>query len=209
MHEKPYLVNQYLIKTLKMYQDVAIIIPARLASTRLPRKMLLPIGNLALIEHTYQRALEADVGTVYVATDSAEIGALIENMGGRYIMTREDCAKGSDRVHEALQFIPHRNEIKYVVNIQGDMPVLDPRVIRQVIEYLKSSNFDIVTPVTRVGIDVASSSGNVKVVVDRHNRALYFSRGMIPHGASEWFYHIGIYGFRIEALEKFVALPES
>lgn len=192
-----------------MYKDVAIIIPARLASTRLPGKMLLPIGDCTLIEHTYKRALEADVGTIYVATDSEKIAEVISGLGGLYIMTSENCAKGSDRVYEALQAIPHKEDIKYVINIQGDMPFLDPEIIKQVIDKLKNSDLDIVTPLAKVGRDIASSPSNVKAVVDSRDRALYFSRQMIPHDAEEYWYHVGIYGFRIEALEKFVRLPES
>lgn len=192
-----------------MYHDVAIIIPARLKSTRLPTKMLLPIGDCTLIEHAYRRALESDVGTIYVATDSTEIAEVIKGLGGKFIMTSEHCAKGSDRVYEALQMIPNKNEIKYVVNIQGDMPFLNPLVVQQVITKLKNSTFDIVTPLAKVGHDVASSHSNVKAVVDSNGRALYFSRQMIPHDADEYWYHVGIYGFRVEALEKFARLPES
>lgn len=192
-----------------MYKDVAIIIPARLGSTRLPRKMLLPIGDCTLIEHTYKRALEADVGTIYVATDSEEIAAIIAKSGGKYIMTSLDCTKGSDRVYEALQAIPNKEDIRYVINIQGDMPFLDPNIVRQVIDALKNSDFDIITPLAKVGNDIASSPSNVKAVVDSNGRALYFSRQMIPHDADEYWYHVGIYGFRLEALEKFVRLPES
>lgn len=192
-----------------MYKDVAIIIPARLGSTRLPNKMLLPIGDCTLIEHAYKRALEADVGTIYVATDSKEIASVIERLGGKCIMTSADCAKGSDRVYEAVQAIPNKENIRYVINIQGDMPFLDPNIVKQVIDKLKNSDFDIVTPITKVGRGIASSMSNVKAVVDSSNRALYFSRQMIPHYAEEYWYHVGIYGFRIEALEKFVRLPES
>jgi 3-deoxy-manno-octulosonate cytidylyltransferase (CMP-KDO synthetase) len=192
-----------------MYSDVAIIIPARIGSTRLPGKMLMPIGDCSLIEHTYKRAMESSVGDIYVATDSEEIASVITKLGGKYIMTREDCPSGSDRVYEALRAMEHKDRIKYVVNIQGDMPFLDPNIIKQVIQKLKTNNFDIVTPLAKVGLDVASSFSNVKAVVDNNDRALYFSREAIPHNAKEFWYHVGIYGFMIESLQKFVELPVS
>ncbi len=192
-----------------MYSDVVIIIPARIGSTRLPDKMLLPIGDCSLIEHTYQRAVESGASDIYVATDSEEIATVITKLGGKCIMTRADCPKGSDRVYEALQSISNKDKIKYVVNIQGDMPFLDPNIIKQVINTLKSNKFDIVTPVAKVGLDVASSASNVKVVVDSNDKAMYFSRSPIPYNATEYWYHVGIYGFSVAALQKFVELPIS
>ena len=191
------------------HSDVAFIIPSRIGSTRLPNKALAAIGGKSMIEHVIARINAGSVNNLYVATDSEKIVEKVKTTGGIAIMTSEDCLTGSDRVYEAFKKIPNNDKIKYIINVQGDMPFVDYRVLKQIIDKLKNSDFDIVTPVVMVGSDIASKSSNVKVVVDINDKALYFSRSVIPHGAEEFLYHVGIYGYRAEALEKFVKLKET
>ena len=191
------------------HSDVAFIIPSRIGSTRLPNKALADIGGKSMIEHVIARINIGSVNNLYVATDSEKIAEKVRIAGGIAIMTSEDCLTGSDRVYEAFQKIPYNDKIKYIINVQGDMPFVDYRVLRQIIDKLKSSDFDIVTPVAVVGSDIANSSSNVKVVADINYKALYFSRSVIPHGAEEFLYHVGIYGYKAEALEKFVKLKAT
>jgi 3-deoxy-manno-octulosonate cytidylyltransferase (CMP-KDO synthetase) len=191
------------------YSDVAVIIPARIGSTRLPRKALAKIGEKTLIEHVVQRIKSGFSGDLYVATDSEEIASLVQKSDAIAIMTDKDCPTGSDRVFQAFQTIPHHDRIKYIINIQGDMPFIDLLVVKQIISMLKVGDYDIVTSGVKVGSDIAQEESNVKVIVDKNGRALYFSRSMIPHGAKEFIYHVGIYGFKSQALEKFIKLEQS
>lgn len=191
------------------YSDVAFIIPSRIGSTRLPNKALADIGGKSMIEHVVSRLNTGSANNLYVATDSKKIVEKVSDAGGIAIMTSEDCPTGSDRVYEAFQKIPHNDKIKYIINVQGDMPFVDYRVLEQIIEKLKNTDFDVVTPVVKVGNDIANSDSNVKVVADINDKALYFSRSVIPHGAEEFLYHVGIYGYKSVALEKFVKLNEA
>ena len=192
-----------------MLSDVAIIIPTRIGSTRLPRKALKKIGDLTMIEHVYKKALQTGLQDVYVATDDQEIADVIDKMGGKSIITPSDCPSGTDRVFAALQTIKHKDDIKYVVNLQGDQPFVDPKIIKDLITTLKNSDADIATPVSKIDHIAANDISKVKVVLSKNDFALYFSRSMIPHNAQEYWYHVGIYAFTKNALAKFVALPES
>lgn len=197
-----------------MHSDVVIIIPSRIGSERLAQKPLATIGNITMIEHVVNQIQKTGLKNVYVATDSSLIADKVSTFGAKYIMTRSECASGTDRVYEAFRTLSDDN-IKYVVNVQGDMPFVDPDAILEVIKHLKNSEYGIITPVTQVTLNAADGSSNVKVVVARNSadskvdKALYFSRSLIPHGADEFLYHIGIYGFEINTLAKFVNLPTS
>lgn len=192
-----------------MHSDVAIIIPSRLGSVRLSNKPLQNIGNLSMILHVLKQVKLTGLENIFVATDSELIAETVTNYGGQFILTKPECASGTDRVYEAFQEIPHNQNIKYVLNVQGDMPFVEPESILAVIENLKNSDYDIITPVAEVDLETADSASNVKAIIDNRNKALYFSRSLIPHGASKFLYHIGIYGFRKDALNKFVKLPPS
>ncbi|WP_341763718.1 3-deoxy-manno-octulosonate cytidylyltransferase [Candidatus Tisiphia endosymbiont of Beris chalybata] len=192
-----------------MHSDVAIIIPSRLNSTRLTQKPLQLIGNITMIEHVLSQVQSTGLKNIFVATDSNEIAEKVTGHGGQFIFTPTGCTSGTDRVYEAFQLIPDNHNINYILNVQGDMPFIDPKIILSVIENLKSSTYDIMTPVTKVGLQLANSNSNVKVITDNNNRALYFSRSVIPYGANEFLYHIGVYGFRKKALGQFVKLPSS
>ncbi len=192
-----------------MHSDVAVIIPSRLGSVRLENKPLKTIGTMTMIEHVLSQVQQTGLKNIFVATDSEEIAEKVSNLGGQVIFTSPECQSGSDRVYEALNSITDHQNIEYVVNVQGDMPFIEPESIITVIETLKAGRHDIMTPVVKVGIEIANSNSNVKVITDHNDKALYFSRSLIPHGASEFLYHVGIYGFRKAALTKFMSLPPS
>jgi len=192
-----------------MDSDVVVIIPARISSTRLERKILQMIGDKTMIEHVLSRIKRIKVAGIYVATDSDEIYSLVNEAGFSAVMTDKNCLTGTDRVYEAFKKIPNHDKIKYVINVQGDMPFVDELVILEIIKALKSNKFDIMTSVVKIGKDIADLQSNVKVVVDKDNKALYFSRSLVPNGGSEFLYHVGIYGFSVQALEKFVSLEQT
>lgn len=191
------------------HNDTAIIIPARLGSTRLKNKALALIGDKPMVEHTYLRALELGFKHLYVATDDLEIASIITKAGGKAIITDTNLESGTDRVHRALQDIPSKNEIKYVINLQGDLPFLDNSIILDLVTKLKNSDADIVTPISKIDSEMASDPSNVKVVISNRDNAIYFSRHMIPYSANYYWYHIGIYGYRVDSLAKFISLKPS
>lgn len=192
-----------------MFSNVAIIIPSRIGSTRLSQKALQPIGNMTMIEHVYSNIAKIDIPHLYVATDSEQISQIVQNIGGKAIITKESCASGTDRVYEAFKQIPDNHNISYVVNVQGDLPFVNPNTVLDIIKLLRESGSDIATPVAKVSQEKAYGDSNVKAVIGQNDQALYFSRSMIPNNATEYFYHIGIYGYTTSALERFVALPIS
>ena len=192
-----------------------IVIPARLGATRLPRKPLADIGGEPMIVHVWRRAMESEVGDVLVATDAPEIAAAIEAVGGRAIMTRSDHQSGSDRVFEAVQAYEPQRSANIVVNVQGDLPLLEPSLIADCIAPLADPAVDIAT----LAVIIAEPSdciepSIVKVVGTPTGqpdvqRALYFTRSPAPYGAGPLYHHIGIYAYRRAALERFVGLPPS
>jgi 3-deoxy-manno-octulosonate cytidylyltransferase (CMP-KDO synthetase) len=192
-----------------MISDTVIIIPSRIGSTRLAEKPLKIIGNMTMIEHVVMRALESNSGDVFVATDSELIAEKVKSAGGTPIMVTEDLATGTDRVWEALKRIDPAKKIKYVVNLQGDLPLVNPQIIRTLVDTLKSSDADIVTPVIKEDTEHPNNPGNVKAIRGHQNKAIYFSRQHIPSNSDWYWYHIGIYGFKRDSLERFVNLPQS
>jgi len=185
-----------------------------MAATRLPGKPLADIAGLPMIVHVLRRAEAADVGPVIVATDSAEIEDAVQKAGGRAVMTRSDHASGSDRVFEALCKADPAGGIANVVNVQGDLPTLEPSAITATVALLADGAVDIATPaaeITRPG--ERNDPGVVKVVgspvAPSRLRALYFTRATAPYGDGPLYHHIGLYAFRRAALERFVALPPS
>jgi 3-deoxy-manno-octulosonate cytidylyltransferase (CMP-KDO synthetase) len=190
-------------------KDVAIIIPARIGSARLPRKPLETIGHKTLIEHVVHSIKKAGFANIYVATDSKEISDVVKNSGIEAIMTDEACPSGTDRIYQAFQKLPNHDKIKYIINIQGDMPFVNGAIVKDIIQGLASGEYDIMTSVVKIDHATASSPDNVKVVVTNKNKALYFSRLPIPYGGQEFLYHVGIYGFTPEGLERFVSMAQS
>ena len=191
-----------------------VLIPARMAATRLPGKPLLDIGGLPMIVHVLRRAEEAQIGRVAVATDTPEIAAAVKAHGGEVVMTRADHPSGSDRIHEALKQLDPEGRTEIVVNLQGDFPTISPGNIRDVLPPLADPAVDISTLAAQIHTEEEATNPNVVKAVGspigpRRLRALYFTRATAPTGDGPRYHHIGLYAYRRAALERFVALPPS
>ena len=194
--------------------DVLIVIPARMASIRLPGKPLADIAGEPMIVHVLRRAEAAAIGPVVVATDSLEIEAAVQKAGGRAVMTRSDHASGSDRIYEALGKIDPGRRPAIIVNLQCDYPTLKPSEIASVLMPLADKEVDIGTLAAEItSAEEREDPGVVKAVgtpvAPGRLRALYFTRATAPSGDGPLYHHIGLYAFRRAALERFVALPPS
>jgi 3-deoxy-manno-octulosonate cytidylyltransferase (CMP-KDO synthetase) len=199
-----------------MAESVLVLIPARMASTRLPGKPLADIAGRPMIAHVLDRALEAGLGPVFVATDAEEIAIAVEKAGGHAVMTRADHASGSDRIYEAMGRIGAGADI--VVNVQGDLPTIDPAEIRAALTPLSDPAVDIATLAAEIRRPEERTDPNVVKVVGTpvgpdgdaaRLRALYFTRATAPFGDGPLYHHIGLYAYRRAALETFVGLPAS
>lgn len=197
-----------------MSGDTLILIPARMQASRLPGKPLAEIAGEPMIAHVWRRATEAGVGRVIVATDSTEIAGAVEKAGGEAVMTRADHASGSDRIHEAMTKADPGGLASLIVNVQGDLPTLDPGIVRACVDVLATADVDIATvaamieePDERINPNVVKIVGSE--IAPRRLRALYFTRATAPWGEGPLYHHIGIYGYRRASLERFVALPPS
>jgi 3-deoxy-manno-octulosonate cytidylyltransferase (CMP-KDO synthetase) len=194
--------------------DVVIIIPARMAATRLPGKPLADIAGLPMIVHVLRRAEAAAVGPVVVATDSPEIEVAVHKAGGRAVMTRPDHASGSDRIFEALGKVDPTGSAAIVVNVQGDLPTLEKADITAPLSLLADPAVDIGTPAAPIDrAEERDDPAVVKVVGTpvgpSRLRALYFTRATAPFGDGPLYHHIGLYVYRRPALERFVQLSPS
>jgi len=192
-----------------------VLIPARMASTRLPGKPLADIAGTPMIVRVWRQAIAAEIGPVVVAAAEREIAAAIEAVGGRAVLTPPELPSGSDRIFAALERVDRAGDHDVIVNLQGDLPDLDPAHIKKVIEPLSNPAVDIATLVVEIDNDADRADPNVvkPAVVwssdGRSGRALYFSRATIPSGAGSVFHHLGIYAYRRAALTRFVALSPS
>jgi 3-deoxy-manno-octulosonate cytidylyltransferase (CMP-KDO synthetase) len=191
-----------------------VLIPARMAATRLPGKPLMDIAGLPMIVHVLRSAEAAGIGRVAVATDTPEIAAVVTAHGGEAVMTRADHPSGSDRIFEALCKLDPRREAEFVVNLQGDFPTIRTDNIRSVLDPLADPAVDIATLAAEIHTEEESLSPNVVKMVGsqvsgRRFRALYFTRATAPWGDGPRYHHIGLYAYRRAALERFVALPPS
>jgi 3-deoxy-manno-octulosonate cytidylyltransferase (CMP-KDO synthetase) len=194
--------------------DILILIPARMASTRLPGKPLAAIAGVPMIVHVMRRAEAAGIGPVVVATDSADIAAAVDKAGGRAVMTRPDHASGSDRIFEALGKIDSAGAAKIVVNVQGDLPTLSPADLAAALGPLADGAVDIATLAAEIKVAEERVNPNVVKVVGTpvapsRLRALYFTRATAPTGDGPLYHHIGLYAYRRSALERFVKLKPS
>ncbi|MDR1413434.1 MAG: 3-deoxy-manno-octulosonate cytidylyltransferase [Puniceicoccales bacterium] len=196
---------------------IAIAIPARFASQRFPKKLLADLCGKPVIQHVYETAKRADVtDRVYILVDSEEVASIAKTFCDTVLMTSPECYCGTDRIVSVLDKI----DGDFLVNVQGDEPLLDPKVLVGLCEHAKISQADIVTPIFKI-VDASdiSDPGRVKVVVRRDGRALYFSRSAIPFvrgveeqnwlGHHQFFGHIGVYGYRRAVLENYKNLFES
>ncbi len=183
-----------------------------MASARLPGKPLADIAGLPMIVHVLRRAEAAAVGPVAVATDSEAIATAVEKAGGRAVMTRADHVSGSDRIFEALGTLGLDAGI--IVNVQGDLPTLEPQDVRAALDPLTDPAVDIATLAAEIGDETERVNPNVVKVVgtpiaQRRLRALYFTRATAPFGEGPLYHHIGLYAYRRAALQRFVLLPPS
>lgn len=194
--------------------DTLVIIPARMAATRLPGKPLADIAGQPMIVHVLRQAQAADIGPVIVATDSGAIATAVEKGGGRAVLTRADHPSGSDRIHEAMQIVDPKGRAAVIVNIQGDRPTHDPADLHAALALFDDAAVDIATIAAEIVSDRDRNDPNVVKVVGSplaaaRLRALYFTRAVAPYGEGPLYAHAGLYVYRRAALERFVALPPS
>lgn len=190
-----------------------VLIPARMTSTRLPGKPLADIHGLPMIVHVLRRAQAAHIGEAVVATDSEAVQTAVEKSGGRAVMTRADHMSGSDRIYEALEALDPEHRIEVVVNVQGDLPTIDPADIRAALKPLDDPAVDIATLAAVIVDDAERSNPNVVKAIGRkvapgrlHAKA--FTRADAT-GPGPHYHHIGLYAYRRAALERFVKLKPS
>jgi len=193
--------------------DAIILIPARMASTRLPGKPLADIAGLPMIVHVLRRAAAAGVGEAVVATDSEAVMAAVEKSGGRAVMTRSDHVSGSDRIYEALEALDPEHHIAAVVNVQGDLPTVEAADIRAALKPLEDAPVDIATLAAEITDTAERTNPNVVKVKGTplspgRLRATAFTRAN-AEGPGPHYHHIGLYAYRRSALERFVKLPPS
>jgi 3-deoxy-manno-octulosonate cytidylyltransferase (CMP-KDO synthetase) len=192
-----------------------VVIPARLHSTRLPAKALADLGGEPMVVHAWRSAMAAQVGRVVVATDSEQIQAVVERAGGEAVMTRADHQSGSDRVFEAVTQVDAKGAYDLILNLQGDLPVLDAGLARDCLAPLREAGPDIATVAAEIKNGEDRDDPNVVKVVGtptgapRRLRALYFTRATAPYGEGPLYHHFGIYAYRRAALERFVRLAPS
>lgn len=201
----------------------SVVIPARYASTRFPGKPLADIAGKPMVQHVYERACQSEAQRIIVATDDKRIAAVAEGFGAEVCMTRADHPSGTDRLQEVVHTLGfYADDI--VVNVQGDEPLIPPRVINQVAHNLSAEPAAGIATLSEPIDDIESllNPNVVKVVADNRNRALYFSRAPIPWPrdafaqtsdtmpqGQQWQRHIGIYAYRVKMLNDFVRWPPA
>ncbi|SMH35089.1 3-deoxy-manno-octulosonate cytidylyltransferase [Mesorhizobium australicum] len=194
--------------------NALILIPARMAATRLPGKPLADINGTPMIVHVARRAAESGLGRVVVATDSREVAEVVAGAGFEIAMTRSDHQSGSDRIFEALIALDPAGAVETVVNLQGDLPTIDPASIRAALAPLADPAVDISTLGVEISREEEKTNPNVVKIVGSplspaRLHALYFTRATAPWGDGPLYHHVGIYAYRRAALARFVALPQS
>src|SRR5437764_13356890 len=196
-------------------QNPIVLIPARLAATRLPNKPLAEIAGAPMIVHVWGRAVAAAIGPVIVASGDQTIVDVIEREGGRSVLTDPALPTGSDRIHAAITQLDPERAHDAVINVQGDMPMLDPSAIRLALAALSETGADIATLAAPITDPAALDSTSVNKVAagfadpGRPVRALYFSKAPVPWGAGPHYEHVGLYAYRRAALDRFVSLPRG
>ena len=201
--------------TRKAPQNPIAMIPSRLASTRLPGKPLADIGGTPMIVRVWRQAVAAGVGPVVIACGDREIADAVEAAGGTAVMTDPDLPTGSDRIAAAIASLDPGRAYDAVINVQGDLPTIDPAAIRLAAEGLADPDIDIATLGAVITDPAALTDTSVNKVVAGFAdpagwaRALYFSKAIVPWGDGPHYEHIGLYAYRREGLERFVALPRG
>jgi 3-deoxy-manno-octulosonate cytidylyltransferase (CMP-KDO synthetase) len=200
-------------------QRALVVIPARMQASRLPGKPLLDIAGEPMIVRVWRCAMAAQVGRVVVATDTEAIVAAVRGVGGEAVMTRPDHASGTDRVFEAVSHLDPDSDFEIIVNVQGDMPLLDPKLVLACLQLLETPlkqggphigtiAAEITDPALRSDPNVCKAVGS-PIKGTSKLRALYFTRSEAPYGEGPLLHHEGLYAFRRSALERFVSLPPS
>ncbi|MBT4879575.1 MAG: 3-deoxy-manno-octulosonate cytidylyltransferase [Alphaproteobacteria bacterium] len=198
-----------------MTEQTLIVIPARLQATRLPNKPLADICGKPMIVRVWEQAQASQVGEVVVACGEPEIKEVVERSGGQAVLTDPNLPSGTDRVWAAVETLDPSGKYSRIINVQGDLPTLDPTTVSRILGTLSNPAIDISTPVCPFTDEEEINNPNVVKAVlslkegDTEGRALYFSRSPIPHGMRPLYYHIGLYAFQREALERFVSLPQT
>lgn len=198
-----------------MPSNPVILIPARMGSARFPDKVMTDIAGAPMIVQVWRRAREADIGRVVVAAAEPVIVEAIQAVGGEAVLTDPDHPSGSDRIHEALVRIDPDARHDAVLNVQGDLPTVEPASIRAALAPLSDPAVDIATIAAEIVLEEERDNPNVVKAVaaiapgGRVGRALYFTRATAPSGDGPLYHHIGLYAYRRAALERFVALPEG
>jgi 3-deoxy-manno-octulosonate cytidylyltransferase (CMP-KDO synthetase) len=196
-----------------MLKPALVVIPARMASVRLPDKPLADIHGEAMIVHVWRRAREADIGPVIVAAAEQQIVDAVTAAGGQAVLTDPNHASGSERVWEAVKYYDPRGDYSKIINLQGDLPTIEPEQIRLALDLLQAETVDISTLAAEITEAYEREEPSVvKAVISmppgaRQGRGLYFTRVAAPSGDGPLYHHIGIYGYRRAALERFVKLP--
>jgi len=203
-----------------MKKNVLTIIPVRLASTRLPNKPLADIVGKSMIQRVYEQALKANLGDVVIACDGEEIAKEVEKFGGKYVLTEPNLPSGTDRIFAAYEKLKEKDGyidgFDVILNLQGDLPTIDPSVISSAADAALEENCDFATVASKITLESEITNPNVvKIAIafksDNFGKALYFSRAAIPYSKKDedYYHHIGIYAYKKEALEKFVTLSPS
>lgn len=195
-------------------RDALVLIPARMAATRFPGKPLADIAGAPMIVHVWRRAAAAEIGRVAVATDSREIADAVTDAGGEAVMTAADHVNGTSRIDEAVRKIDPDGAFALVVNVQGDLPTIEPAAIRAALAPFDEPAVDIATIAAEIVRDEEKTDPNVVKVVGTpiapgRLRALYFTRATAPWGDGPLYHHIGLYAYRRAALSRYVVLPPS
>ena len=196
------------------FEQVLVLIPARMASTRLPGKPLADIAGAPMIVQVARRAAEAEVGRVVVAVDHQDIYDAVVAAGFEAVMTRADHQSGSDRIREAMLKVDPEGKARTIINVQGDLPTIDRATVRAALRPLENASTDIATLTTEILDDEEKTKPSVVKIVGSplsatRLRALYFTRATAPYGEGPLYHHIGLYAYRRAALEAFVSLPPS
>jgi 3-deoxy-manno-octulosonate cytidylyltransferase (CMP-KDO synthetase) len=194
--------------------NTLVLIPARLASTRLPGKPLADICGLPMIVQVAKRAQEAAIGRIVVAVDHQDTFDVVTKAGFEVVMTREDHQSGSDRIYEALLKVDPDRRAEFIVNVQGDLPTIDPETVRAALRPLENPAVDIGTLTTEIEDEADKTAPHIVKIVgspisESRLHALYFTRTTAPYGNGPLYHHIGLYAYRRSALEKFVSLKPS
>jgi 3-deoxy-manno-octulosonate cytidylyltransferase (CMP-KDO synthetase) len=195
--------------------NTVILIPSHLRATRLPNKPLLLINDKPMIVHCWQRAVESKVGDVYVATADEEIAKIITAVGGKSILTSKEHKTGTDRIYEAIEN-NFSKKPKNIINLQGDMPNIDPLAIKLLDKFIKNNSYEIATLATKLNSKNDLENKNIvkvetkkEIQINNFSNALDFFRLKDINQKNFYYHHVGIYGYQYETLKKFISLKRS